>query len=95
MRLHKPKMENLNLSVLDLQFSPDGSQLLVTTDEAMGFIYDPVSGKQLRYFQARVGGHSGAAAAWLPETFGIPVSQGILTWQRPQLLTASPRLFST
>ncbi len=67
MRLHKPQMEYLNLSVLDLQFSPDSKQLLVTTNEEMVFVFDPVSGKQLRYFQVRVGSHSGTSAAWLPD----------------------------
>ena len=28
-------------------------------------------------------------------TGGIPASQGMPTWQRPQLLTGSPNLFST
>jgi WD40 repeat protein len=67
MRIHKPKMEGINLGVLDLQFSPDSTQLLVTTDDAWFFVYDPVSGKQLRYFQTRVGNLSGCSAAWLPD----------------------------
>lgn len=67
MRIHKPKMENINLSVLDLQFSPDGTKLLVTTKESLGFIYDPLTGKQLSHFQARFGGVTGISAAWLPD----------------------------
>ncbi len=67
MRIHVPQMENVLLGVLDLQFSPDGKKLLVTTNENLGFIYNPVSGKQLSHFQARIGGLTGISAAWMPD----------------------------
>ena len=67
MRIMVPDMEHMLPGVLDLQFSPDGKKLLVTADENIGVVYDPVSGKMLNHFVTNIGGLTGISAAWLPD----------------------------